>query len=71
MIIIKCDGDCGSWWFPSEVGAVNGPALQVLRVNGLGGGGMTDKDMHFCSGCGPTAVVTSKLKNTSQTRPRT
>lgn len=51
-----CDG-CGASWKVVEfaLNPPSEPALEITRVNGLGGGGMPSGTAHLCSDCGKIA----------------
>jgi hypothetical protein len=56
---IRCDGGCGKQWAGPVLGTTRGPAIQVERVNGMGGGGMPEpaRPLHFCEDCGPALLL--------------
>lgn len=54
MKLIRCDGNCGREWPESRLGTNTGPAIQITRVDGMGGGGYKPdfKDsLHVCDTC--------------------
>jgi hypothetical protein len=54
MKVIRCDGGCRTEWPETDFGSVRGPAIEITRVDGLGGGGYrpdTADSVHLCREC--------------------